>query len=193
MRNKNGNTNHSRMFLSGISILLKGKEAETPDRGTRGWIKAFTLIELLVVVLIIGILAAVAVPQYQVAVDKARVSILLPVMRHVKEMEELYKLHNGQYTANWEELGADIPYTSINTSKDTITLGNGYTYHLSKEGTYWHVNGNTGTGTAYLYLAFGTDPLEWLCYPANTDRGRKLCKSLGCADASGTSCGFTIK
>jgi len=153
----------------------------------------FTLIELLVVVLIIGILAAVAIPQYQVAVDKARVSIMLPVMRHVKEMEELYKLNNGQYTANWEELGADIPYTSINNNKDIITLGNGYTYNLSSEGTYWHVNGNAGSGTAYLYLAFGTKGLQWLCYPNNKERGRKVCKSLGCADASGTSCGFEIK
>ena len=37
MQNKNGNINHSRMFLSGISTLLKGKAAETPDYDLRVW------------------------------------------------------------------------------------------------------------------------------------------------------------
>ena len=57
--------------------------------------KAFTLIELLVVVLIIGILAAVAMPQYQKAVEKSRIATALPVMDNVKKSMELYLTENG--------------------------------------------------------------------------------------------------
>ena len=59
--------------------------------------KGFTLIEMLVVVLIIGILAGIALPQYQMAVTKAKVASMLPLMRRWKDALAEYKLQHGDY------------------------------------------------------------------------------------------------
>ena len=62
------------------------------NRNTR---RGFTLIELLVVVLIIGILAAVAVPQYQKAVEKSRAAEAMQLLKSLRDAQALCILEHG--------------------------------------------------------------------------------------------------
>ena len=80
----------------------------------------FTLIELLVVVLIIGILAAVALPQYQVAVGKTRVMSLLPLVRAISDAENLYFMANGNYTLDFTDLDISMPAGARVTRADKV-------------------------------------------------------------------------
>ena len=79
----------------------------------------FTLIELLVVVLIIGILAAIAVPQYKRAVAKARIVEIQTTLNAVSKGVEAYYLANGYVdTENLPEL-LDIDVTKMLTCSGT--------------------------------------------------------------------------
>ena len=60
-------------------------------------------------VLIIGILAAVALPKYQTAVQKSRYATLMPLDKSVKDAEEAAIMANGSYTMAMADLSVNIP------------------------------------------------------------------------------------
>ena len=70
--------------------------------------KGFTLIELLVVVLITGILAAVALPQYQKAVEKSKAVQALVVLKALEQSAHSYYLANGKYPTKFAQLDIDM-------------------------------------------------------------------------------------
>ena len=95
--------------------------------------QAFTLIELLVVVLIIGILAAVALPQYQKAVEKSRAVQAITLLKSVYNAAKAYQLANGSWPTSFDELAVEIPWTG---TANAINLG----HHLQgKSNADWSI------------------------------------------------------
>lgn len=88
----------------------------------------FTLIELLVVVLIIGILASVAMPQYNKAVEKSRATQALAILKSLYAAQETYYMANGSYATSFDELDISVPWAGttkwLNSSASTDTLSN---------------------------------------------------------------------
>ena len=129
--------------------------------------KGFTLIELLVVVLIIGILASIALPQYQLAVGKAKFSTLKTITKSVQEAAQRYYLVHNTYKGAYSNLDIEIP-TDIgcyviesDTGADQAWCGK----KIFNTMTYFYVR--RSTGISLQRVAFSLD---------NTDKANRLCQ-----------------
>ncbi|HEX6807703.1 MAG TPA: prepilin-type N-terminal cleavage/methylation domain-containing protein [Gemmatimonadaceae bacterium] len=109
--------------------------------------KGFTLIELLIVVVIIGILAAIAIPKFASTKEKAYIASMKSDLRNLATSEEAYFSDKNVYT---------ITQTDMNFTPST---GNVITITSTNTGTGWHaVATNTRvTSVASCQIGIGTD------------------------------------
>src|SRR2546427_9282535 len=122
--------------------------------------KGFTLIELLIVVVIIGILAAIAIPKFANTKEKAYLASMKSDLRNLITAEEAYFADSVKYTSN------------LGTAYATTTGVVGPTITVTADGFTANVSHTTTTKTCAIYV--GSTSLA----PANKEGEPKCAQGL---------------
>ncbi len=178
---KRGFTLNRHAESSLLSISTAGKaQGRDPEQKPFGMAlcKGFTLIELLVVVLIIGILSAIAVPQYQKAVLKSRFSSLMPTTQAIRDGNEMYYMTNGRYA----DAVSELDVTAANTEDMTLTVSDDrdYAYTLATRPNIknnlimYQKHSVNFPGEIHCEALQGNKNAKWLC-----EKGLHSIKNIG--------------
>ena len=162
--------------------------------------KGFTLIELLVVVLIIGILAGVALPQYTKAVEKSRATEAITLLSNIAKAETVYALGTNSYTKDLNSLDIQMPNVSGTDTVKNISTNKNFTITvLTGDAGSFQAAAVRRSGTVYSIVATmtPTSTLQMRCVaqgvtnsiPAITTLGSteagKICKSIANGNTQG--------
>jgi len=94
---------------------------------------AFTLVEILIVVIILGVLAAIVIPQFSSAAEDSKLSNLVSNLQSIRAQLELYKMHHDE-----NFFGTKYP-TNINTQLTSKTDADGTLNGSGAYGPYLHI------------------------------------------------------
>lgn len=170
-------TRTNNRFPSPAGRTLAGRQTLGAANTSYAVARGFTLIELLVVVLIIGILASVAVPQYTKAVEKSRAVQAITLVKSVRDAAEVYRMANGSYPKSLDSLIISIPKNLGNFVWDEGQFSRGrFALNHTKQPSYSIIS----SGIDREGVGINATSLQGLlyCY-SNTNDGIELCSSLG--------------
>lgn len=156
--------------LKPLSMTAKRKPLSKTSKHKQG----FTLTELLLVVLIIGILAAAALPKYRVAVAKTRYMQLVTAATAIWRAEKQYYLANGSYTADIRDLDISI--------SGCVTNENGHGCKSGRYACFVYDGTNDAAGNPSIYPYCGTGQRsEFLAFFYHLNGGRSCFAAVGSA------------